>query len=55
MAIDREWHKKHRMPPRATDDQRLHWHLEHSKHCDCRPLSQKFVDDLKKRSKDEKE
>jgi hypothetical protein len=43
------------MPKNATVDQRLHWHLEHSKHCDCRPLPKKFLEDLKKRSKDEKE
>jgi hypothetical protein len=32
------WHRAHRMPTRATADQRLDWHLAHAHHCACRPM-----------------
>jgi hypothetical protein len=32
------WHRAHRMPARATIDQRVAWHLEHAAHCACRPV-----------------
>lgn len=35
---DRRWHQEHRMPERATDDQRIAWHLEHAQVCGCRPI-----------------
>ncbi len=34
--INSPWHKAHRMPPRATLDQRVAWHLAHRKACQCR-------------------
>lgn len=36
--INREWHAEHRMPERATPDERIAWHLAHSQHCRCRPI-----------------
>jgi hypothetical protein len=36
--MDREWHAANRMPKNATTEQRLAWHLEHQKHCNCRPM-----------------
>jgi len=32
MPVNKEWHKKHQMPPRATLAQRAAWHLAHAKH-----------------------
>ncbi len=32
------WHRRHRMPARATIEQRVAWHLEHQRHCACRPI-----------------
>jgi hypothetical protein len=32
------WHRAHRMPTRATADQRLAWHLAHEQECACRPM-----------------
>jgi hypothetical protein len=55
MAINREWHEKHKMPKNPTVGQRLQWHIEHSKHCDCRPLSKTLVSELRKRRKVGKE
>ena len=35
-SINAEWHRQHRMPKNPTLEERLHWHLEHMKHCQCR-------------------
>jgi hypothetical protein len=32
----RDWHEANRMPPRATLDERVAWHLAHLKACACR-------------------
>jgi hypothetical protein len=32
------WHRAHPMPPRATLDQRVRWHVAHARHCGCRPV-----------------
>jgi hypothetical protein len=34
--INAEWHKANPMPKNPSADQRLDWHLEHLKHCQCR-------------------
>jgi hypothetical protein len=36
--INAEWHAEHKMPVRPTDQQRIDWHLEHARHCGCRPI-----------------
>ena len=36
--INAKWHAEHRMPERATAQQRIAWHREHSEHCACRPI-----------------
>jgi len=51
MPINREWHEKNRMPKNATDEQRLKWHLEHAKHCDCRPLTKDFEAKLRAKAR----
>jgi len=48
--VNRDWHKENRMPPKATLEQRLKWHVEHSKNCACRPMPQKIKEELRKRS-----
>jgi len=47
--LNKEWHLAHRMPSNATLDQRIAWHLEHAKHCACRPISDKLKAEIKKR------
>lgn len=37
--LNKEWHLAHRMPKNATIEERIAWHIEHSKHCSCRPIS----------------
>jgi hypothetical protein len=36
--MNREWHKQHKMPERATENERIEWHLEHARNCTCRPV-----------------
>ncbi|MBR1032338.1 hypothetical protein [Bradyrhizobium liaoningense] len=41
MALNKEWQRSHRMPPKATREQRVAWHVAHAAACGCReiPLS----------------
>ena len=48
-TINAAWHKKNRMPEKATLDQRIQWHIEHAKHCKCRPITGKLAEEMKKR------
>ena len=43
MKINKEWHEQNRMPPKAPLEERLQWHLEHEKNCNCRPIPPKFT------------
>ena len=36
--MNREWHDKHKMPNAPTAEERVRWHLEHTKNCACRPF-----------------
>ncbi len=36
--INEEWHKANRMPKNPTMEQRITWHLEHQKNCNCRDI-----------------
>ena len=41
MALNKEWHRSHRMPTKAAREQRNAWHAAHAAACGCReiPLS----------------
>jgi hypothetical protein len=41
--LNKAWHEKHRMPRGATLEQRIGWHLEHRRHCACRPIPAKLA------------
>ncbi len=43
MKINKAWHETNRMPQNATLEQRIAWHLEHQKHCQCRPIPEKLL------------
>jgi len=47
--LSRDWHREHRMPAKATVEQRLEWHLEHAKYCGCRLIPVKVTDEIEKR------
>jgi hypothetical protein len=34
--MNKPWHDKNKMPPKATLEQRINWHKEHQEHCACR-------------------
>jgi glyoxylase I family protein len=36
--INRDWHERHKMPQRATREERVAWHTEHAAQCGCRPI-----------------
>jgi hypothetical protein len=36
--MNRTWHQRHPMPPRATFEERCLWHEKHAKACACRPV-----------------
>ena len=40
--LNKEWHLTNRMPRNATIEERIAWHLEHSKNCGCRPIPDKL-------------
>jgi hypothetical protein len=47
--INQEWHEAHRIPKNPTLDQRIEWHLEHSQHCNCRPIAGKLLEEMTRR------
>ena len=44
--MNREWHEGHKMPEKATEQQRIEWHIEHAKACGCRPIPARLVGKL---------
>jgi hypothetical protein len=36
--MNADWHAAHPMRKRTTTEQRIAWHIEHEKHCACRPM-----------------
>ena len=49
MKLNKEWHLTHRMPKKPTLEQRIAWHIEHAKHCNCRELPASLKIEIKKR------
>jgi len=47
--INKQWHLKNKMPKNPKIEERLKWHLEHQKNCDCRPIAGKLKDEIIKR------
>ncbi len=48
MKINKEWHEKNRMPKNPTFEERVKWHLAHQKNCQCRPIPEKLLQEMKK-------
>lgn len=42
MKMNAKWHLANKMPKNPTLDERIKWHLEHTKNCSCRPISPKL-------------
>ncbi len=49
MSINKEWHLKNKMPKNPNLEQRVKWHAEHIKKCDCRKPTGIVLEELKKR------
>ncbi|WP_170941599.1 hypothetical protein [Cellvibrio mixtus] len=47
--LNAEWHRNNKMPTNPTLEQKLEWHLAHTKYCACRPMTQSLIDEMKKR------
>lgn len=47
MVINKEWHLKNRMPKNPDFEEKARWHLEHQKHCSCRPIPEKLLERMK--------
>lgn len=47
--MNKAWHEENKMPKNATFDQRVKWHREHQKHCGCRPIPAKLLEQMKKK------
>lgn len=43
MKLNKEWHHAHPMPKNPTQDQKIAWHIEHSKNCSCRKMPAKIA------------
>jgi hypothetical protein len=50
MKLNKEWHLAHRMPKNATIEQRIAWHIEHKKNCNCRDMPDRLKLEMKKRN-----
>jgi len=48
VALNKEWHRLHRMPAKATRAQRIKWHAAHALACGCRPISESIRQDVEK-------
>jgi len=50
-GLNRKWHLAHPMPGKATLDQRIAWHIAHSRNCNCRAIPRTLQAEIKKRNK----
>ena len=47
--INKEWHIAHRMPKKASLDQRIEWHIAHAMNCNCREMPRSIRLEIEKR------
>jgi len=48
VALNKEWHRFHRMPPKATREQRIEWHATHAFACACRAIPESIKPEVEK-------
>ncbi|HMG15817.1 MAG TPA: hypothetical protein VK590_10235 [Saprospiraceae bacterium] len=48
MKTNKQWHENNRMPKNPTIDQRIEWHLNHQKHCQCRNIPARLLNEMRK-------
>jgi hypothetical protein len=54
LALNKEWHRPNRMPPRATWEQRIKKHAAHARACGCREIPESIRVDVEKPLKSRK-
>jgi hypothetical protein len=54
MVLNKQWHRSHRMPPKATREQRIQWHAAHARVCACRAVPGSIKSDVEKLLKQRK-
>jgi hypothetical protein len=48
--MNKEWHEKHPMPKNPSLEERIDWHVQHSKKCGCREIPLSVRKELKVRN-----
>jgi hypothetical protein len=43
MKINKEWHEKNKMPKKATLKEKIRWHEDHEKNCNCRDSTSHLI------------
>jgi hypothetical protein len=54
LKINKEWHLKNKMPKNPTLEERINWHIEHAKNCNCREIPGNIKEEINKRKKEGK-
>ncbi|MGE5804264.1 MAG: hypothetical protein ACM34M_00605 [Ignavibacteria bacterium] len=54
MQINKEWHLNNLMPKNPTLEERISWHIEHSKKCNCRKMPESIKKEAERRIKNAK-
>lgn len=47
--INRQWHETHPLSKKASLDERVQWHLEHTEACGCRDMPESIKRELERR------
>ncbi len=45
--MNKTWHDQNKIPKNASLEERIRWHTEHAKHCDCRPIPKNLLPKIK--------
>ncbi len=45
--MNKDWHQQHKMPDRASDADRIEWHINHARNCGCRPIPKPLAEKVK--------
>jgi hypothetical protein len=49
--MNREWHKQHKMPGTTTENERIEWHIEHTRNCSCRGFPEGLLPKLSEKQR----
>jgi hypothetical protein len=47
--LNKEWHKANPMPKHPSLEQRIKWHVEHARECQCREIPKSIAKEHKKK------